>query len=45
MLPSLATMQFRRVNGHLHPRSLHDRLKCLTDTVGDTRRDETITAV
>ena len=39
-----AGKQFRRVNGHLHLRSLRDTLDKVTDTVGATVHDEAITA-
>ncbi len=39
-----AGKQFRRVNGHLHLRSLRDTLERVTETVGATRHDETVTA-
>jgi hypothetical protein len=29
-----AGKQFRRVNNHLHPQSLHDTLECITKTFG-----------
>jgi hypothetical protein len=32
-----AGKQFRRINGHLHLRSLHDTLKRITEPVGATR--------
>jgi putative transposase len=35
-----AGKQFRRVNGHLHLRSLRDTLERVTETVGATRHDE-----
>ena len=37
-----AGKQFRRVNGHLHLRSLRDTLNKVTETVGATRNDETV---
>jgi hypothetical protein len=36
--------QFRRVNGHLHLRSLRDTLERVTQPVGDTRHDEDVQA-
>jgi transposase-like protein len=39
-----AGKQFRRVNGHLHLRSLRDTLNKVTETVGATRHDETVNA-
>jgi len=39
-----AGKQFRRVNGHLHLRSLRDTLERVTATVGTTRHDETVNA-
>jgi transposase-like protein len=39
-----AGKQFRRVNGHLHLRSLRDTLQHLTETVDATLNDETVTA-
>jgi putative transposase len=39
-----AGKQFRRVNGHLHLRSLRDTLNRVTETVGTTRHDETVDA-
>ena len=36
-----AGKQFRRVNGHLHLRSLRDTLEKVTEPVGATRNDET----
>jgi transposase-like protein len=39
-----AGKQFRRVNGHLHLRSLRDTLERVTKPVGATRHDETINA-
>jgi putative transposase len=36
--------QFRRVNGHLHLRSLRDTLEKVTETVGTTGHDETVNA-
>jgi putative transposase len=39
-----AGKQFRRVNGHLHLRSLRDTLNKVTETVGATRNDETVNA-
>jgi putative transposase len=39
-----AGKQFRRVNGHLHLRSLHDTLERVTETVSTTRHDETVHA-
>ena len=39
-----AGKQFRRVNGHLHLRSLRDTLDRVTETVGATRHDETVNA-
>jgi putative transposase len=39
-----AGKQFRRVNGHLHLRSLRDTLERVTETVGATRHDETVNA-
>ena len=37
-----AGKQFRRVNGHLHLRSLRDTLEQVTQPVGTTRHDETV---
>ena len=39
-----AGKQFRRVNGHLHLRSLRDTLNKVTETVGTTGHDETVNA-
>jgi len=39
-----AGQQFRRVNGHLHLRSLRDTLNRVTETVGAVRQDETVNA-
>src|SRR3954465_13023454 len=39
-----AGKQFRRVNGHLHLRSLRDTLEKVTQTAGATVQDEAITA-
>jgi putative transposase len=39
-----AGKQFRRVNGHMHLRSLRDTLTRVTGTVGATRHDETVNA-
>jgi putative transposase len=39
-----AGKQFRRVNGHLHLRSLRDTLHRVTETVGATRNDEIVNA-
>ena len=39
-----AGKQFRRVNGHLHLRSLRDTLQHVTETVGATLNDETVNA-
>jgi transposase-like protein len=39
-----AGKQFRRVNGHLHLRSLRDTLNKVTETVGATGHDETVNA-
>jgi putative transposase len=39
-----AGKQFRRVNGHMHLRSLRDTLEKVTETVGATRHDETVNA-
>jgi putative transposase len=39
-----AGKQFRRVNGHLHLRSLRDTLERVTETVGATRHDDTVNA-
>jgi transposase-like protein len=39
-----AGKQFRRVNGHMHLRSLRDTLEKLTETVGATGHDETVNA-
>jgi transposase-like protein len=39
-----AGKQFRRVNGHLHLRSLRDTLNQTTETVGATRHDDTVNA-
>lgn len=39
-----AGKQFRRVNGHLHLRSLRDTLDRVTQPVGATRHDETVNA-
>jgi putative transposase len=36
-----AAKQFRRVNGHMHLRSLRDTLNRVTETVGGTRQDQT----
>ena len=39
-----AGKQFRRVNGHMHLRSLRDTLTKVTETVGATGHDETVNA-
>jgi putative transposase len=39
-----AGKQFRRVNGHMHLRSLRDTLNKVTETVGATGHDETVNA-
>ena len=39
-----ADKQFRRVNGHLHLRSLRDTLERVSETVSATRHDETVNA-
>ena len=39
-----AGQQFRRVNGHLHLRSLRDTLNRVTETTGATVQDEAVTA-
>jgi putative transposase len=39
-----AGKQFRRVNGHLHLRSLRDTLEKVTETAGVTGQDEAVTA-
>jgi putative transposase len=39
-----AGKQFRRINGHLHLRSLRDTLEHVTETVAATRHDETVNA-
>lgn len=39
-----AGKQFRRVNGHLHLRSLRDTLEWVTEPVGATGHDETVNA-
>jgi len=39
-----AGKQFRRVNGHLHLRSLRDTLNRVTETLGAVRQDETVNA-
>ena len=39
-----AGKQFRRINGHLHLRSLRDTLEKVTTPVGATRHDETVNA-
>jgi len=39
-----AGKQFRRVNGHLHLRSLRDTLERVTETVGATHQDQTVNA-
>jgi putative transposase len=39
-----AGKQFRRVNGHLHLRSLRDTLEKATETVGTTVHDEAVNA-
>ncbi|HET6920345.1 MAG TPA: IS256 family transposase [Jiangellaceae bacterium] len=39
-----AGKQFRRVNGHLHLRSLRDTLQHVTETVGATLNDEIVNA-
>jgi transposase-like protein len=39
-----AGRQFRRVNGHLHLRSLRDTLEKVTETVGATVHDEAVNA-
>ena len=39
-----ASKQFRRVNGHMHLRSLRDTLERVTETVAATRHDEGVNA-
>jgi hypothetical protein len=39
-----AGKQFRRVNGHLHLRSLSDTLDKVTETVGATVHDKAVNA-
>jgi hypothetical protein len=39
-----AGKQFRRVNGHMHLRSLRDTLNRVTETVSANRHDEAIDA-
>jgi hypothetical protein len=39
-----AGKQFRKINGHLHLRSLRDTLERLTQPVGATRHDEQVQA-
>ena len=39
-----AGKQFRRVNGHMHLRSLRDTLQKVTETVGATGHDEAVNA-
>jgi hypothetical protein len=39
-----AGKQFRRVNGHMHLRSLRDTLTKVTETVGRTGQNETVNA-
>jgi hypothetical protein len=39
-----AGKQFRRVNGHMHLRSLRDALEKATQPVGAARHDETVNA-
>ena len=39
-----AGKQFRRVNGHMHLRSLRDTLDRVTQPVGATRHDENVDA-
>jgi putative transposase len=39
-----AGTQFRRVNGHLHLRSLRDTLNRVTETVGAQRHTDTVNA-
>jgi hypothetical protein len=39
-----AGKQFRRVNGHLHLRSLRDTLERVTQPVGATQQDEAVDA-
>jgi hypothetical protein len=39
-----AGKQFRRVNGHMHLRSLRDTLEKVTEPAGATRHDETANA-
>jgi hypothetical protein len=39
-----AGKQFRRVNGHMHLRSLRDTLTKVTETVGTTGQNETVNA-
>jgi putative transposase len=39
-----AGKQFRRINGHLHLRSLRDTLNRITEPVGTTRHNETVDA-
>jgi hypothetical protein len=39
-----AGKQFRKVNGHMHLRSLRDTLSRVTEPVGATAHDETVNA-
>jgi putative transposase len=39
-----ASTQFRRINGHLHLRSLRDTLNRITEPVGANRHNETVDA-
>jgi hypothetical protein len=39
-----ASKQARRANGHLHLRSLRGMLERVTEAVGDTRHDESVSA-
>jgi putative transposase len=39
-----ADKQFRKVNGHLHPRTLRDTLNKVTEPIGATSHDETVNA-
>ena len=39
-----AGKQFRRVNGHMHLRSLRDTLEKVTEPVGATSHTDTVTA-
>jgi putative transposase len=39
-----AGKQFRRVNGHMHLRSLRDTLHKVTETVGTSHHHETLNA-